>query len=186
LLPHITGFETEVVKTANSDEHAFSMALVECLHFSGGYSVEPHEFLDILEKIGGLLPQSGYSEIREKGIEIFQIEPRNPHFHEDKGSAHLKEMLEASLISLSRSEICQVHLSQEINNQIKKLLLRQSPYSQFIDNDKTLNAERRKLPSKNPGFPLMSPIKPIPINAFAKGLNEYPASFLRYKSPVLN
>lgn len=71
-LSYITGFETEVIKTGNSGEHAFSMPLAERLHFSTGYSVEPYEFIDIFEKFGGLGPSS-YPEVMEKGVEIFQI-----------------------------------------------------------------------------------------------------------------
>lgn len=52
LLYHITGFEIEVVRTANLGEHPFSMPLAECLYFSSGYLAEPHEFLDILKSFG--------------------------------------------------------------------------------------------------------------------------------------
>jgi mannosyl-3-phosphoglycerate synthase len=177
LLSHISGFETEVIKTANSGEHALSMPLAECLHFSSGYSVEPYEFLDILEKFGGLLP-SEYPEIMEKGIEIFQIEPRNPHFHEDKGSAHLKEMLGESLISLYRSKICPSPLSQEIRNQIEKL----RPLS-TNDEASEKKPRRRKSSLDNlEKYPLMDPIIAIPITTFAKELKEVAATFSRYGS----
>lgn len=119
-LSYITGFETEVIKTGNSGEHAFSMPLAERLHFSAGYSVEPYEFIDIFEKFGGLGP-SGYPEVMEKGVEIFQIETRNPHFHEDRGSEHLQEMLRASLGSICSSQICPKALSEELHEQIRNL-----------------------------------------------------------------
>ncbi len=79
----------------------------------------------------------------EKGVEIFQIEPRNLYFHEDKSPAHSKEMLEPSLISFFRSKIRSFHLSQ-INNQIEKLLLDTTSCSEFNDYDKVSKAEIRK------------------------------------------
>ena len=60
------------------------MSLAENLNYSSGYSIEPYEFINILEKFGGLLPTDS-PDIVEKGMEIFQIETRNPHFHEEKG-----------------------------------------------------------------------------------------------------
>ncbi len=119
-LSYITGFESEVIKTGNSGEHAFSMPLAERLHFSTGYSVEPYEFIDIFEKFGGLRPSS-YPEVMEKGVEIFQIETRNPHFHEDRGSEHLQEMLRASLGSICSSQICPKVLSEELHEQLRSL-----------------------------------------------------------------
>ncbi|HUG97096.1 MAG TPA: mannosyl-3-phosphoglycerate synthase, partial [Nitrososphaera sp.] len=88
LLASITGFETDVIKTGNAGEHALSMPLAECLQYTSGYSIETREFVDIFEKFGGLMP-SEYPQIVEKGVEVFQIETRNPHFHEDKGMTHL-------------------------------------------------------------------------------------------------
>lgn len=123
ILSHATGFDTEIVKTANSGEHALSMPLAERLHFSGGYSIEIHEIIDILEKFAGLsesMPSSPpflsahYPDVLEKGVEIFQIETRNPHFHEDKGNAHLAEMLQASLLSIYHSNICPHQLREEL------------------------------------------------------------------------
>jgi mannosyl-3-phosphoglycerate synthase len=178
MLSHITGFETEVIKTANSGEHALSMPLAECLHFSSGYSVEPYEFLDILEKFGGLLP-SEYPEIMEKGIEIFQIEPRNPHFHEDKGSEHLKEMLGASLLSLYRSRICPSQLSSEVRDQIEKLLpLPMSSNNEAIEKKHS----RRKSLLDSLRYPMMNPIKTIPISTFGKELKEEATTFSKFGS----
>jgi mannosyl-3-phosphoglycerate synthase len=65
LLSSITGFETEVIKTGNAGEHALSTPLAECLHYSTGFSIEPHEFIDLFEKFGGLVP-SEYPQIMER------------------------------------------------------------------------------------------------------------------------
>jgi mannosyl-3-phosphoglycerate synthase len=61
------------------------MALAENLNFSSGYSVEPYELIDILEKFGGLLP-SNLTDIIKKGVEVFQIETRNPHCMRKRGT----------------------------------------------------------------------------------------------------
>jgi mannosyl-3-phosphoglycerate synthase len=183
LLSDITGFETEVIRTANSGEHALSMRLAECLHFSSGYSVEPHELLDILEKFGGLLP-SNYPEVMEKGVEIFQIEPRNPHFHEEKGSMHLKEMLAGSLNTLYRSKICPPQLSKELHNEIE-ILLPQADNEEA--REKKRPEGRRGREGKKPvfnkmRFPLMDPLKSIPIQVFAKEMEKQSTTFSRYGS----
>jgi len=120
LLAAITGFETEIIKTGNAGEHALSMPLAECLHYASGYSIETREFIDIFEKFGGLVP-SKYPKIVEKGVEIFQIETRNPHFHEDKGAAHLNEMLEASLATIFGSRVCPRELRKSLLDQLKQL-----------------------------------------------------------------
>jgi len=175
LLSHITGFETEVIRTANSGEHALSMPLAECLHFSSGYSVEPYEFVDILEQFGGLLPPE-YPEILEKGIEIFQIETRNPHFHEDKGASHLSEMLQASILSLYNSKICPPQLSHEILDQLEKLV----PMSK---NQKSKKKQvRRRSVASIPKNRVMEPIKSISISTFAKELKERATTFSKFGS----
>lgn len=127
LLATITGFETEIIKTGNAGEHALSMPLAECLHYSSGYSIETREFIDIFEKFGGLAP-SKYPQIVEKGVEVFQIETRNPHFHEDKGTAHLNEMLEASLATIFGSKICPQDLQKTLLDQLKHVTKKRTDY----------------------------------------------------------
>jgi mannosyl-3-phosphoglycerate synthase len=161
LFASITGFETEVIKTGNSGEHALSMPLAERLHHSSGYSVEPGEFVDIFEKFGGLLP-SQHPDVMEKGVEILQIETRNPHFHEEKGGLHLKEMLEASLGVISASSICPDDLKEAIYNQIAQTAVGKKRFS-----------HRKK-------FPVMEPISTIPIAEFARELREKAGTFSRH------
>src|SRR5919107_1014986 len=61
LISYITGAESDIIATGNAGEHALSMSLAENLDYSSGYSVEPYEFINILEKYGGLLPSSSSS-----------------------------------------------------------------------------------------------------------------------------
>jgi mannosyl-3-phosphoglycerate synthase len=163
MLSGITGFETEVIKTGNSGEHALSMPLAECLNYSSGYSIEPYEFVDIFEKFGGILP-SRYPSAIEKGVEIFQIETRNPHFHEDKGKSHLNEMLEAALATIAGSEVCPEDLKERLDDQIAHMS----------------GSKSQKKPDYRKKYPVMEPISSIPIAEFAKELREKVETFFRH------
>jgi mannosyl-3-phosphoglycerate synthase len=158
LLATITGFETEVIKTGNAGEHALSMPLAECLHYTGGYSIETREFIDIFEKFGGLVP-SEYPQIVEKGVEVFQIETRNPHFHEDKGAAHLKEMLEASLAAIFGSKICPQELRESLLDELKRLTKKKTDYGKK--------------------YQVLDPINTIHMPEFEKGIREKAGTFQR-------
>lgn len=113
LISYYTGFETEVMRTGNSGEHCMSLKLAELITFSSGYSIEPFEIVNILEEFGGIIP-TVHQDAMDKGVEIMQVETRNPHFHEDKGDDHLKEMVAASLGSIYHSKICPPKLREKI------------------------------------------------------------------------
>ena len=113
LISYYTGFETEVMRTGNSGEHCMSLKLAELLTFSSGYSIEPYEIINVLEEFGGILPTM-HQDAMDKGVEVMQVETRNPHFHEDKGEDHLKEMVTASLGSIYHSKICPPKLREKI------------------------------------------------------------------------
>jgi mannosyl-3-phosphoglycerate synthase len=161
LLASITGFETEVIKTGNAGEHALSMNLAECLHYSSGYSIECHEFIDIFEKFGGILP-SAYPRVMDKGVEIFQIETRNPHFHEEKGSAHLNEMVEASLGVIQNSAICPDELRKMISEQLRQ------------------KDEKSSMKNHAKKYRIMDPINTIDISDFEKGVKEKAENVVKY------
>jgi mannosyl-3-phosphoglycerate synthase len=113
LVSYYTGFETEVMRTGNSGEHCISLKLAELLTYSSGYAIEPYEIVNILEEFGGIIPTVN-QEAMDKGIEIMQVETRNPHFHEDKGDDHLKEMVVGSLGSIYHSKICPPKVREKI------------------------------------------------------------------------
>jgi mannosyl-3-phosphoglycerate synthase len=113
LISYYTGFETEVMRTGNSGEHCMSLKLAELLAFSSGYSIEPYEIMNVLEEFGGIIP-TVHQDAMDKGVEVMQVETRNPHFHEDKGDDHLKEMVLASLGSIYHSKICPPKLREKI------------------------------------------------------------------------
>lgn len=118
LVAYYSGFGTEVVKTGNAGEHAFSMALGQLMAFSSGYSVEPYELINLIEQFGGVYP-SPHQEVMEAGVEVFQIETRNPHFHEDKGSSHVEQMRTIALETLYHSSVCPHPLKEGIEQYLK-------------------------------------------------------------------
>ncbi len=113
LIATYTGFDTEVVKTSNSGDHAITMKLAEILDYRSRFAVEPNELVNILEQFGGITKPK-FSEPMEKGVEIFQIETRNPHFHEEKGDEHIKGMVTDALSAITASHICPDSLKKEI------------------------------------------------------------------------
>jgi mannosyl-3-phosphoglycerate synthase len=113
LVSYYTGFETEVMRTGNSGEHCMSLKLAELLTYSSGYAIEPYEIVNVLEEFGGIIPTVN-QDAMDKGVEIMQVETRNPHFHEDKGDDHLKEMVVGSLGSIYHSKICPPKVREKI------------------------------------------------------------------------
>lgn len=114
-----TGFETEVVKTGNAGEHAMSMKLAEILPYASGYAVEPQELVSIFEDFGGILPTKN-PKVMDQGIDIFQIETRNPHLHEEKGDEHIQEMLLAAMSTIYHSPLCGAELKRVILAELVK------------------------------------------------------------------
>ena len=106
LISSNTDFETEIARTSNAGEHAMSLRLAELLPYASGYAIEPQELLSIFEAFGGVLPMA-QTAVAKHGVEIFQIESRNPHLHEEKGSQHLnEEMLLPGLSAIYHSALC--------------------------------------------------------------------------------
>ncbi|MDQ3969455.1 MAG: mannosyl-3-phosphoglycerate synthase [Thermoproteota archaeon] len=118
LISYYTGFETEVMRTENSGEHCMSMKLAELLTYSSSFSVETYEMVNLLEEFGGIVPTEN-QEAMDKGIEVMQVETRNPHFHEEKGDIHLKEMIDGSLGSIYHSKICHPKLREKIVEELR-------------------------------------------------------------------
>ncbi len=120
LISGITEFETDIIKTGNAGEQALSMALAENLHYASGRSIETHELVDIFEKFSDPI-SSKITKIGNEGVEIFQIETRNPHFHENKHPEQLIKITEESLLSIYSSKICPQLLLKKIENSLISL-----------------------------------------------------------------
>ena len=117
LISSRTGFETNIIKTGNAGEHAMSLKLAELLPYASGYAVEPQELVSIFEQFGGSLP-SGPDDVVRHGLDLFQIETRNPHLHEEKGTEHLNGMLLDGLSTIYHSPLCDRETKQLIISQL--------------------------------------------------------------------
>lgn len=113
LISYSSGFETEVIRTGNSGEHALTLPLAMMLDYAAGYAVETYHFINLIEKFGGIRP-SPYPAAMKSGIELYQIESRNPHLHESKGDLHVHEMIRDSLSCIYQSFVCPETLKKEI------------------------------------------------------------------------
>ncbi|HEY8452049.1 MAG: mannosyl-3-phosphoglycerate synthase [Micromonosporaceae bacterium] len=105
LIGEYCGFGTEVVATGNAGEHAFTMDLGLKLRLASGYAVEPFEYLDLFEQFGGVL-ESPHPEVMERSVSVAQIETLNPHFHDDRGEQHVRDMRLQALNVLYHSAVC--------------------------------------------------------------------------------
>jgi mannosyl-3-phosphoglycerate synthase len=114
LLSTYNGFGTEVIRTGNSGEHALTMELAKRMRFAGGFAVEPYEVLDLFEQFGGAR-LSPHPEVARSLVDVFQVETRNPHFHEDKGDDHVSGMRLESVRSLLSSPLCTDSIRTEIH-----------------------------------------------------------------------
>jgi mannosyl-3-phosphoglycerate synthase len=69
--------------------------------------------VDLFEQFGGAFP-SPHPEVTRSLVDVFQVETRNPHFHEDKGDDHLASMRLESVRALLESRICPPPVRDEI------------------------------------------------------------------------
>jgi len=158
VISYYTGFETEVMRTGNSGEHCLSMKLAESLTYSSGFSVEPYEIINLLEEFGGIIPTE-HQDAMDKGIEVMQIETRNPHFHEEKGDAHVRQMFLEALGCIFHSKICHPELREKITSELQTRGL--------------LEAEKEP-----PQLQRIRPFKDIDVALFSKILHEKSTSYL--------
>jgi mannosyl-3-phosphoglycerate synthase len=113
-----TGFETEIIRTANTGEHAMSLGLAQLLPYASGYAVETQELISIFAGFGGVLPLAQRTAAKH-WVEIFQMESRNPHLHKDKGIQHLQlDMLLQSLSAVYHSQLCDAITKKNITNEL--------------------------------------------------------------------
>jgi mannosyl-3-phosphoglycerate synthase len=154
LLSGNSGFETDIIKTGNAGEHAMSINLAKITPFASGYAVEPQELVSLCEDYGGVLPMAS-QKIAKVGVEIFQIESRNPHFHEERGTEHLRDMLLQGLSTVYHSPLCE--------KETKKLILRE------------LSTQRALKKGETPPKPH---ITPPPRNASIKSFTNFMAEHL--------
>ena len=158
LVSYYTGFETEVMRTGNSGEHCMSLKLAELLTYSSGYAIESYEIVNILEEFGGIIPTDN-QDAMDKGVEIMQVETRNPHFHEDKGDDHLKEMVVGSLGSIYHSKICPPKLREKILEALRSKNMLEE------------NQQQQQQQQEPPAPHKIEPFKDVDVRRFAKVLS---------------
>lgn len=105
------GVETEIVQTANSGEHALTLDLGLRMEWAGGFAVEPYQLVSLLRDCW--LQVEERCAFRE-GVEIAQIETRNPHLHAERGDEHLASMLATSLGTVYHSPLAAARVREEI------------------------------------------------------------------------
>ncbi|GIH04558.1 mannosyl-3-phosphoglycerate synthase [Rhizocola hellebori] len=113
LLAEYSGFGTDAVVTGNAGEHAISLELGMRMRMAGGFAVEPFHFVELFEQFGGVLP-TRHAEVMGQGVEVWQVESRNPHFHDNKGDDHVTSMRTQALNVIYHSEICPPGLKEQI------------------------------------------------------------------------
>jgi mannosyl-3-phosphoglycerate synthase len=143
------GGKTEIIQTGNAGEHAITSELVKILPFASGFAVEPYELVFIFEEFGDF----------EKEVEIFQIESKNPHFHEKQEKQHINNMLISGLGTIYHSPLCTPTLKEMITD---KLL-----YEDAIT------------PGEKPPQPVINPPpKDIDLQKFKNLIREHMDSYL--------
>ena len=115
VLAHYTGYETDIIKTANAGEHAMSMDLALALDYSAGYSIEPYHIINMIEKFGGINECEALQRLKHR-VEVYQVESRNPHLHEAGDDSHIDDMNYQAMQVLYHSAICPDRLKKEVRS----------------------------------------------------------------------
>jgi mannosyl-3-phosphoglycerate synthase len=96
--------ETDIIRTANSGEHALSIRLALKMKWAGGFAIEPFQLVYLLETCFiGL--DDGMCELLPEGVSIYQIQSKNPHIHAERSQEHIVEMIVKSLASIYYSRL---------------------------------------------------------------------------------
>jgi mannosyl-3-phosphoglycerate synthase len=114
-LSNIKKVETDVVKTANSGEHAMSLDLALKIPWAGRFAVETEELVAILEQCYVNVEFKGETcPLAPEGVRILQVETRSPHIHAEKGDEHLARMAAESLGAIYHSSLADNDLKVKI------------------------------------------------------------------------
>jgi len=119
LIAEYTGYETEIIKTGNAGEHALTMELAMNLDYSYGYSIEPYHIINLIERYGGI-NEGPVPAIMKQGVDVFQIESRNPHLHEAGEDEHVQKMRYLAMQVIYHSSICPPKLKEQIRKHCAK------------------------------------------------------------------
>ncbi len=134
-----------------------ALKLARILPYASGYAVEPQELISILEMFGGMVP-AARSRVSKLGVEIFQIETKNPHLHEEKGKRHLKGMLSSGLGALYYSPLCIAETKKVILDELRQ--------------QEAIGEGEEPLPPR-----IYPPLKKINLEKFAEIIQEHMSSY---------
>jgi len=154
LISAYTGYETEIIKTGNSGEHAMTTDLAMRLDYSGGYSIEPYHIMNLIEKFGGLSVGPDPDVMKHK-VQVSQIESRNPHLHEAGDDDHVGGMLYAAMQVIYHSPACSKSVREEVYDEMVRF--------RFL--------KRGHKPPQPRRYP---PLSSINLDAFLKDLEPTP------------
>ncbi len=154
LISSYTGYDTEIIKTGNAGEHALTMDLATKLQYSAGYSIEPYHIINLIEMFG-CINSPPPENCNRSHVDVFQIESRNPHFHEAGDKEHIDHMIRMALQVIYHSPIC----PEDVKKYISTDMVRRKMIAK--------NAE----PQKPKYFPALSSIDP---KAFLGDLKSAP------------
>ena len=110
--------ETDIINTANSGEHALSTELALRLKWAGGFAVEPFQLVYMLENCYLSLEES--CDLLPHGVNIYQIEARNPHIHAERGDEHIVGMIAKSLGTIYYSKLNNDKVKERIHKVLKE------------------------------------------------------------------
>lgn len=146
LVASITKFETDIIKTSNAGEHAMTLELVDRIGYSSGFSIEPYQIVYMLEEYTGL-KQTRFPEVMKDTIEIFQIEPRNPHIHEEREETHIPEMIKQSLATIYHSRLADEFLKNRIREELlaRRAISRDEEIPEPVKYPPLIEADARKI-----------------------------------------
>lgn len=107
------------ILTPNAGEQGFTLATIQALRFSSGYSVETFQMLDLLSKAHPTNPNRLESEVT-----LQQYQAQSPHFHEKRDDEHIKRMIADSLGGFAYfQELLPARVEQQLQNIYSKLNL---------------------------------------------------------------
>ncbi len=118
LLSLHTDFTTDIIRTANSGEHALSLRLAQLIPYASGYGIEPYQIVALLEHFGSSQASEGLKQLGDHLIDVLQIESRNPHLHENKGLPHIQSMTLQSLSTLYHSSLADEAFRMELREEL--------------------------------------------------------------------
>ncbi len=94
--------ETDIIKTANSGEHAMSIDLALRMEWAGSFAIESYQLAWLFERCW---LEEGSCPFAPEGVTIYQIETRNPHIHAERGDEHIVDMIASSMGTIYYSKL---------------------------------------------------------------------------------